>query len=471
MRFPSLVPKELLSYQAVTSEQELLDRLIKTPNDLISFLEIASDDETWAEEHEAFMEQLLIWLTEQTAKGNVPKENYQRAARAIQKHYHVLKSLLPANIHIHLKDTESSINSIVLLASSDFFKQILFAEARGGQSDTLPLPQVTNQEFLPIKAFICTGEVPDLGTKGKEELIELTKRARAWELFALSRSSEHMLAKYLTVENVFDMLALARKEQWSDFQIECISFINKSDWGFRLSTNHLGWLFFEFLDFREPTIEFFEQLRPLIQGIICSGSLADEPQFGLALKECPDLYALDISRTPSYSIQFPEVPKNLQSLNLSECAWVAKETLKQILSICPNITSLILKSNTHLTYIAWGELAKFKYLKKLNLSQCTQIQDSDLSLLVKGLPNLTEVSVSNCKKIGEQGFLDMAKGLPKLVSLDLSRCNISDTALTEIGSRCRFLTHINLSGCANLTEKGIHAFRKLALSLQAIELP
>lgn len=465
MEFPTLIPQELIPYQTASSEEALFDALVKNPNDAVLFLEAASDDETWTEGHEGLMRILLSWLTEQTAKNRLSQENYQRAARAIQKHYGTLKSLLQQNIDVHLKDATISLNGILLVAASDFFKQLLTAEARDKSSNILPLPRLTAQEFTPIAAFICTGEVPDLRTKGQEELIELIKRANAWELSAFSGSCEHMLPKYLNVDNVFDMLALAKQERWMDFQQACINFINSRGWGFRLFAESLDLLFFEFLDFHEPTIEFFEQLRPFIQGIICSGTLVDEPQFGLALKECPDLYALDISRTHTFSIQFSEVPKQLQSLNLSECPWLSKDTLKQILNLCPNLNKLILKNNNHLNYVIWGELSKFKQLKKLNLSQCAQIQDADLSLIVKGLPSLTELSISNCKRIGEQGFLDMAKNLSKLVRLDLSRCSISDTALTEIGARCPLLTHVDLTECTNLTEKGINAFKKLALSL------
>lgn len=470
MEFPSLMPKQLTPYLGITSEDELLAALMQSPDDLVLFFETAADDETWSENHENLMRKLLEWLTTQTFKDRLSKINYQKAAFAVQKHHSILKSLLPENIIIRLKDAEIPFNGLLIAASSDFFRQILVTESRAKDSNVLSFPQMTTNEFAPIGAFIATGQVPDLRTKGQEEIIELIRRANAWELSLLSLQCESMLPKYLTVENVFEMLSLAKKERWGAFERSCTAFINSHEWKFRLFAPSFERLAFEFFDFTEPTLEFFERLRPLITDIVCGGDLIEEPQFGFTLKSCPDLLSLDISRTFAFSNQLEEMPKGLEILNVSSCPWINKDTIKRLFQYSPNLKQLLLQNNVHLNFMFWGELTKHNRLTKLDLASCTQLQDSDLSIILRGFGTLTELSLSNCKKIDESGYLELAKRLPRVIKLNLSRSNLSDTALVEVISRCRYLTSLDISGCQRLTEKGILAAVKNALSLQELDI-
>lgn len=470
MQFPALMPKELDSYLTTSKEEALYVALEKKPRDFILFFETASDDETWTENHEAFMKKVLEWLTEQTTNDRFTKREYERVAFAIQKHYPVLKALLPINLLIKLKDGDVPFNSLLLTAASDFFKQILLKESLEEENkNVISFPYLTKTEFIPIESFITTREVIGLETKGDQEIVELIKRATAWDLPFLSKISEMTLSKYLDVENIFDMLALAKNQRWGYFEEACIEFINLRNWGYKLS-GAFERLNFEFLDFSEPTLAFFAKLKPLITDIVCSGELCQQPEFGKILKGFPVLQGLDISRTLTYSEQFEEIPKNLERLNLSESPWVTKVTIKQIQEFCPGINQLLLKNNVHLNYIFFGELIKFKALKKLDLSGCTQLQDSDLNIVLKGFSSLRDLSLNNCKKIGEKGFLDVAKTLSRAVHLNLSRCSLSDTALIEIITRCRYLTALDISSCLELTDKGVLALTKYSQALLDLNL-
>jgi hypothetical protein len=469
MDFPSLMPKELAIYLDHPTEDALFLSLIKQPNDLVLFFETATDDETWTENHEALMIKLMEWLTQQTFQDRLTLKNYMMAARAIQKHYLIVKSMVPKNITIKLKDAEIPFNGMLLTAASDFFKQLLI-QASIKNSTELSFPQISANAFSPIGFYLCTGNVPDLKTRGSEEIIDLIKRANAWELAGLSVMSEQTLKKYINSENVFEMLARAKSEHWPYFEQRCIDFINSRDWNFKLSIPANERLSFEFLDFHEPTVNSFEELRPLITDIVCSGNLIEESQFGLVLRECPHLFSLDISRTNAFSDQLLEIPKDLQALNLSECLWITKDSLKKIMGVCPDLKQLVLQKNEQMNYIFWGDLAKYKHLLRLDLANCDQLQDSDLSILFRGLNALTELSLSGCKKISERGFLELAKSLSRLIKLDLSYSNISDTALVEIISRCKNLTSLNVSSCSQLSEKGILAAVKTGLSLQRLDI-
>lgn len=469
MEFPSLLPKELSLYFDNKSEETLFASLVKHSDDLVLFFENAVDDETWTSNHEVLVAKLLEWLTQQAYLDHLSSSNYKITAHAIKKHHLILKTLLPENILIKFKDAEVSFNGLLLAAASDFFRQLLI-QASIKDSTELSFPQMTLYEFSPISSFLCTENVPDLLTRGSEEIIELIKRANAWELTDLSVVSEHTLKKYINAENAFEMLARAKHEYWPHFAQHCIDFINQRDWQFKLSIPSHERLTFEFLNFHERTLNFFEELRPLITDIICSENLIEESQFGLILKECPNLFALNISRTNVFSNQLQEIPASLQALDLSECSWISKDSLKIIMSYCSSLKKLSLQKNIHLNYIFWGELVRFKTIRVLNLANCDQLHDEDLSIILRGLSMLTQISVSGCKKISERGFLELAKDLRKLVKLNVSYTNLSDTALVEIISSCQNLTDLDISGCIQLTEKGILAAIKNGLSLQHLNI-
>lgn len=470
MEFPALMPQELAFYLAVPSEELLFAALIKKTSDLVLFLETVAEDQVWATDHVELIKKLLDWLTIQSFHDRLSKSHYQRAADVIKKHYALFESSLPTNIDIKLKDADLTCNGLLLTAASDFLKQMLLTKSRSADSSTLSFPTLTASAFTPLQTFICKGDIVDLPTKGEKELMDLIQRANAWDLSSLSLMCESMLSKYITAENVFDRLASAKGERWAHFEHSCLTFINERDWGFRLSLSSYDGLAFEFLNFYERTLAFFDRLRPIISEIICCGSLAEQPQFGRVLRACPTLFALDISQTAAFYGPFQEIPTGLKGLNLSECPWISQETLRDIFTLCPHLKKLSLKYNVHLTYVFWAELAKFKKLTSLDLSYCSQMQDGDLSLLLKGLNFLTELSLQSCKKVGEKGFLEIAVDLPRLTRLNLSRCTVSDTALIELAIKCHYLTVLNISACTELTEKGILAFLKQAPSLRELNL-
>lgn len=470
MEFPSLMPKELDPYFTdLATEESLFLSLIKQADDLTLFFANAADDETWTENHEQLMTKLLEWLTQQAFLDRLSIGNSAKVSQAIKKHYPVLKEIIPKNIVIKLKDGEVSFNGLLLTAASDFFRQLLI-QAFIKDSHELSFPQMTLREFSPVASFLSTGNVPDLLTRGSEEIIELIKRANAWELTDLSIESERTLKKYINEENIFNMLAHGKHEHWSHFVQHCVDFINRRDWKFKLSIPFHERLAFEFLDFHEPTINFFEELRPLVTDIICRGNLIEEPLFGLILKESPNLFALNIMQSNAFSNQLLEIPSHLQALNLSECLWISKDSLKEIMVCCPGLKQLYLQSNTHLNYIFWGELTRYKTLTIIDLSNCNQLKDDDLSIILRGLDSLNQIMLSGCKKISESGFLELAKNLRRLIKLNVSHTDISDTALVEIISSCHNLTDLDISGCTQLTEKGILAAIKNGFSLQHLNI-
>lgn len=470
MEFPALMSRDLQYCEAAPSEEALLAVLKQKPSDLILFFETASADETWSDHHLEFMRQLIDWLTVQAYQDKLSMEFCRKVAKAIQEHYTVLEKAVPTNITIKLSDRECLVNSLLLAASSDFFKDVLARQCREMESTTLSLEYASWNFFAPINAYITTGNVPDLWKKEQQELMDLLRQAMSWRVPEVSEECERVLKKFVTLENAVEMLILAQQEHWYFFKQDCIDSINNYSVDFSLGAPARERLSFEFYKFSEGALRVFRQLQLLVTDLICKETLSEQAMFGQVVKQCPKIALLDISRSHVLSEFFNDIPKDLPGINLAECAWLSQASFRKMADICPHVKQLILSSNYQLNFAAWGELVKFKNLKSLNLSKCHQISDEDFPIILKTFAEGTELILDECRKLSEKGFFELARHLPRLTHLSLAYCAITDSALLDLGSRCRALAYLNLTRCEQVTEKGVRELPKHALSLKELNL-
>lgn len=470
MEFPALVPKELEYCKAVSSQEDLFAILMQKPSDLILFFEAASTDETWADNHLKFMHQVIEWLTLQAFQDKLSVDLCRRIAKAIREHFPVLEPAITNNITIKLSDAEVRVNSLLLAASSPFFKDVLASQCRDREENTLSLEYASWDMFAPVNAYITTGNIPDLWKKEQKALIDLLHQAISWRVTSVSEACERVLKKYISRENAVEMLIQAQQEHWYVFKQECIDFINGYSPDFCLGAPLPERLSFEFFNFNETCLLVFRRLQLLITDLVCKGSLSEHAVFGQVVRQCPKMVLLDISRSLVLSEHLLNVPRGLQGINLAECAWLSQATLKKIADICPDVKQLILDRNYQLNFASWGELIKFKQLKFLSLKRCHQISDEDMIVVLKAFAEGVELTLDECIKIGDKGFFELAKHLPRLTHLSLAYCAISDSALLEIGARCRSLLYLNLTRCEQLTEKGVRELPKHALSLKELDI-
>ncbi|MBA3815658.1 MAG: BTB/POZ domain-containing protein [Parachlamydiaceae bacterium] len=470
MDFPALLPKVLLYCKTVSLEEELFDLLIQKPEDLVLFFEVATADETWTGSHDYLIAKLLDWLTEQAFNNLLSADLYKRAVKSMQVHHEVLAQIIPKDIKVQLKDETVDINSLLLGSISDFFKDILLIECRDKNISVLNLQSVTYQLFSPMQTIAITGDIPDLWKKEQKEVERLLRQALSWNVESVIKACQLTLKKYINSENAIDLLIQSQQELWGYFKRECIDFINDKMFGFHLGAPTDERLLFEFYDFSDATLKVFQRLEAWITDLVFRKTLIENAQFVACVRRCPKLVLLDISGSFVFSEYLNQIQKELQGLNLSECAWLNQKTLKKMAEICPEVKDLILSSNYQLNFTAWGELIKFKNLKSLNLSRCHQISDDDFSTILKACLSLTDLVLDECRKIGDKGFFELAKSLPRLTSLSLVHCSISDSALLEIAARSRVLTSLNLRRCEQLTEKGFKDLAKHAFVLKELNL-
>ncbi len=470
MQFPALLPKELRPYNTVTSEEALFTLLLEKPAALLLFFETACDDETWSGLHADLVCKMINWLTTQAFADKLPAEFCRRAVKAIHKHSSLLEPMIPKNITINFKDGHIEVNSLLLGTVSDFFKEFLLRQCRGKRKMDFSLEHVSKDEFMPVEGYISTGQVAALWKMGKVDLLALMDRAASWGITGIVQASEQMLRKYLTAENVIEMLVLAQQKGWTILKQECIYYINSLSWGFYLSAPTIERLAVEFFNFADNTLEHFKDISQLVTEIICKGAFADHPAFGRVMQQCPNLKLLDLSVMPIFSAYFYEIPASVQALNLSHCPWLSAAILKSFAAIAPQVNELHLASNNQLDFGAWGGLLNFKQLIKLDIAHCTQLKNEDFKIILKACSGLTELVIDNCHRLDDMVFFELARSLPRLTALNLAHCNLSDAALVEIGARCQGLLSLNLSHCHRLTEKGVFALLKQTATLQEINL-
>ncbi len=130
------------------------------------------------------------------------------------------------------------------------------------------------------------------------------------------------------------------------------------------------------------------------------------------------------------------------------------------LSGLPNLSSKNLK-------IILAATKKSSKITSINLSNCKNITDADLALLVKRF-SLRSLDLSGCKKITDAGLAHLA--MCDLRSLDLSGC----TKITEYGLphlvRHASLSSLNLRGCTNIKDDSLVHLKPLRRSLVSVQL-
>lgn len=460
MQLPAFTPKNLFYTASAGSTQELFDLLKDHPTDLIEFFEAASDDETWSEDHNDFMQKAISWFTEVLFADKIPFSHGVRAAKSIKKHFRILNRHLPEDICIHLKDEFVQMNSLLLTTSSAFFREVIAHECRDKKKRELSFLTVDREVFGPLKTYIYTGQIQDVWKATQEYIFTLLRQALAWHLKDAAEQCQQVLVKYITEDNVYDRLLMALQEHFDFIAEGAVNYINSLKNGVQLSIPSSEYLIFQFEDISDAALVCFERLQFHITELACTGKTAGNSSLPDLVVRCPHLQMLDISGTTESVPSLFDLPKNLKGLNLSQSPWVHAETLVQLASLYPDLNRLDLARNYQLGFGAWGELIRFKKLKILNISYCHQIRNEDVAIILKAAHGLTELDIQGCIRIADMGFLNIGKSLPYLAVLNVSRSNITDAALIEIVTRCRDLVSIDISKCPHLTKKGIQAIAR-----------
>ncbi|XP_062871710.1 F-box/LRR-repeat protein 5 [Trichomycterus rosablanca] len=112
----------------------------------------------------------------------------------------------------------------------------------------------------------------------------------------------------------------------------------------------------------------------------------------------------------------PAVGPSIRTLSLAYSAAVSSKMVRQILSLCPNLTYLDLTQTdiTDSAFDSWGELGACRLLEHLDLSGCEKITDYTLKRLALGLGDLTKPT---CSKNNQDRQTKILKSSPSTLKL------------------------------------------------------
>ncbi|CAD5119492.1 DgyrCDS8099 [Dimorphilus gyrociliatus] len=162
---------------------------------------------------------------------------------------------------------------------------------------------------------------------------------------------------------------------------------------------------------------------------------------------CPNVSCLCLS--PSASAHLPAHAKRVyvRNLDLSECSALEDTGLHLIASYCNQL--------------------QYVYLRK-----CIRITDIGLQYLASLCSNIKELSVSDCPSIGDAGICQTAERLQSsLRYLSIAKCeNITDTSLISLAKYCKRLRYLNARSCA-ITDRGLSVLcRSLGPRLKSLDV-
>lgn len=471
MLMPALLPDDLIDYVHCDSEEALFNTLARKPSDLVRFFDYACDDESWSQKYTDFMRRTLVWVTMQSFQDKLPMEYLEAAAKSIRAHYDNLHARLPNNLIFKLEDTSIQVNSAMYAAASLFFHDLIRRECFDKKNFKLEFPGVSYAKvFRYVEEYVNTGYVSTLWKMELPEVMAILHYSTSVQMPGLSELCEDVLGKYLTKKNVCSMLLMAQKESLNKLKQFCFDFINGEYSDVYLESRGPDSIACKFLEFSEKAMDLFEQIRQGITHLVFTDSVSCESGFGVVVKQCPRLVALDLSHSNSWTEYFSSVPSQVEELNLSACEWLSTHYLKKVIEVCPGLHKLYLASNVQLNANSWGELIRLGGLNTLDLTRCQQVRDDDFRIILHACGAMTELSLEDCKLLSERAFFDLARACTRLQKLNLSRTHASDTAVIEIASRCRGLTSLTLTRCDNITDRGVLEVVKHALSLQTLDV-
>ncbi|ESW33047.1 hypothetical protein PHAVU_001G038700 [Phaseolus vulgaris] len=178
----------------------------------------------------------------------------------------------------------------------------------------------------------------------------------------------------------------------------------------------------------------------------------------LNLGICPKLNILSIEAMVMVSLELKgcgvlsEASVNcplLTSLDASFCSQLTNECLSATTASCPLIESLILMSCSSIGLDGLCSLQRLPNLTLLDLSYTFLV---NLHPVFESCTQLKVLKLQACKYLTDSSLEPLYKrgALPALQELDLSYATLCQSAIEELLSCCTHLTHVNLTGCANM---------------------
>ena len=107
---------------------------------------------------------------------------------------------------------------------------------------------------------------------------------------------------------------------------------------------------------------------------------------------------------------------------------------------------------------------------ELNLSSCTNVDDSIIREVASIAPGLQKLNVEFCEQISDEGFACLAN-CPRLRILSAEGlCLIGSETVVHVLSHCRNLETVKLAGCDDLSDSIVQAAARYCYRLRFLDV-
>lgn len=191
-----------------------------------------------------------------------------------------------------------------------------------------------------------------------------------------------------------------------------------------------------------------------------------------------------------------ELSKFLQRityLNLSLCNGLTNSTFFNLTRNCPLLNEFKMIGTNLGAQDLTTSFAVNPRVKSLNLARNSCLDNDTISMFVASCPNLKFLDLSYCLNITEEGISEILKRCSEIRYLRIKCCSgiktllidyepsnlevlcarelsIDDDGLAMIGNRCSRLLQLDLTGCSNVTAKGVREVVQKCRVLREINL-
>ena len=173
---------------------------------------------------------------------------------------------------------------------------------------------------------------------------------------------------------------------------------------------------------------------------------------------CPLMQALDVEATSAFSVDIPNHPMRgvrlcqLTTLNLDYCRWITDASMCTIVGACPRLAYLCVTYCDKLTDKTLFSLATLKgTLHHLILSCCQKFTGDGVAAITKMSPNLRCIDLSYCDRVDEYSLGELAK-CKYLERIQISGCTkVTDACIAKIALGCRRVHRLHVASCYKLT--------------------
>lgn len=157
-------------------------------------------------------------------------------------------------------------------------------------------------------------------------------------------------------------------------------------------------------------------------------------------------------------------------LDLERCACLDQNTFINIIMGCSKLVYLNVAGCESFDDVLLGLASKkLPGLRALVVDQ-TPVTDAGVCILARTCKDLFFLDVSNCKEVTDYGIEVLAEHSPGLEALIMENVDVSDFTLELMARRCPRMTDVNMSGCVNVTNRGLLALTNGCKNLKYVNI-